>query len=106
MKTLILTTLIASHALLAPGGEANQAARPNIVLLMGDDHGWDETGYNGHPHLHTPVLDNMAANALRLRAIACSYGLKPKENCLKVVDIPSGDESFASDAVLDCRVGL
>ena len=22
---------------------------PNIVLLMGDDHGWDETGYNGHP---------------------------------------------------------
>jgi len=40
--------------------------RPNIVLLMGDDHGWDETGYNGHPHLHTPVLDEMAASGLRL----------------------------------------
>ena len=25
------------------------AALPNIVLLMGDDHGWEETGYNGHP---------------------------------------------------------
>ena len=24
---------------------------PNIILLMGDDHGWDETAYNGHPHL-------------------------------------------------------
>jgi arylsulfatase A-like enzyme len=33
---------------------------------MGDDHGWDETGYNGHPHLHTPVLDEMAASGLRL----------------------------------------
>ena len=39
---------------------------PNIILLMGDDHGWDETGYNGHPHLATPVLDEMAANGLRL----------------------------------------
>jgi arylsulfatase A-like enzyme len=40
--------------------------RPNIILLMGDDHGWDETGYNDHPHLKTPVLDEMAASGLRL----------------------------------------
>jgi arylsulfatase A-like enzyme len=33
---------------------------------MGDDHGWDETGYNGHPHLRTPILDEMAANGLVL----------------------------------------
>jgi arylsulfatase A-like enzyme len=38
---------------------------PNILLLMGDDHGWEETGYNGHPYLKTPVLDEMAATALR-----------------------------------------
>lgn len=38
---------------------------PNIVLLMGDDHGWDETGYNGHPHVQTPILDEMAAQGLR-----------------------------------------
>ena len=38
---------------------------PNIVLLMGDDHGWEETGYNGHPHVKTPVLDEMAATGLR-----------------------------------------
>ena len=41
-------------------------ARPNIILLMGDDHGWDETAYNGHPHLRTPVLDEMAATGLRM----------------------------------------
>lgn len=39
---------------------------PNIILCMGDDHAWDETGYNGHPHLRTPVLDEMAATGLRL----------------------------------------
>ena len=38
---------------------------PNIVLLMGDDHGWDEVGYNGHPVVKTPVLDEMAASGLR-----------------------------------------
>lgn len=39
---------------------------PNIILCMGDDHGWDETGYNGHPYLLTPVLDEMARSGLRL----------------------------------------
>lgn len=39
---------------------------PNIILCMGDDHGWEETGYNGHPHLMTPVLDEMATVGLRL----------------------------------------
>jgi len=41
------------------------AARPNIVLVMADDQGWGETGYNGHPDLKTPVLDEMAAEGLR-----------------------------------------
>jgi len=44
--------------------ENNQRELPNIVLLMGDDHGWDETGYNGHPFVKTPVLDDMAASGL------------------------------------------
>ena len=45
----------------------SQAAdRPNVILLMGDDHGWEETGYNGHAYLKTPVLDTMAASGLRL----------------------------------------
>jgi arylsulfatase A-like enzyme len=44
---------------------ASQAAPPNIILMMGDDHGWEETGYNGHPHVKTPVLDEMAATGLK-----------------------------------------
>lgn len=44
---------------------AAAAERPNIILCMGDDHGWEETGYNGHPHLKTPILDEMASQGLR-----------------------------------------
>lgn len=48
-----------------PEPEAAQDERPNVILLMGDDHAWDEVAYNGHPHLKTPVLDEMAAQGLR-----------------------------------------
>ena len=60
---LMLACLALLPAVLAP---ARAADRPNIVLLMGDDHGWEETGYNGHAYLQTPVLDTMAAEGLRL----------------------------------------
>ncbi len=52
--------------LTATGAPASAEQRPNIILCMGDDHGWDETAYNGHPYLRTPVLDEMAATGLRL----------------------------------------
>ena len=40
--------------------------KPNIILLMGDDHGWEEVGYNDHPYVKTPNLDKMASAGLRL----------------------------------------
>jgi arylsulfatase A-like enzyme len=42
------------------------AAPTHFILMMGDDHGWEETGYHGHPHVKTPVLDEMAASGLRM----------------------------------------
>ncbi|MEC8636849.1 MAG: sulfatase-like hydrolase/transferase [Bacteroidota bacterium] len=35
---------------------------PNIILIMADDQGWGDVGYNGHPHLKTPHLDAMVPN--------------------------------------------
>jgi arylsulfatase A-like enzyme len=60
---LILVVLVSLFVLLT---SAHAAEHPNIILLMGDDHGWEETGYNGHAYLRTPVLDEMAATGLRL----------------------------------------
>ncbi len=45
--------------------EPGSRTRPNVILCMADDQGWGEMGYNGHPHLKTPVFDEMAANGLR-----------------------------------------
>ncbi len=40
--------------------------RPNIVLFMSDDQRWSQVGYQGHPIIKTPVIDDMAASGLRL----------------------------------------
>lgn len=37
---------------------------PNIILCMTDDQGWGDTGYNGHPVLRTPNLDQMAEDGI------------------------------------------
>lgn len=39
--------------------------KPNIVLVMGDDQGWGDMAYNGHPTLKTPNFDEMAQMGLR-----------------------------------------
>lgn len=40
--------------------------RPNVVLVMTDDQGWGDVGYNGLEAIPTPNLDAMAAAGLRL----------------------------------------
>ncbi|WP_299664866.1 sulfatase-like hydrolase/transferase [uncultured Polaribacter sp.] len=48
------------------GQTATKKNNPNIVLIMSDDQGWGETGYNGHPVLKTPILDEMARTGLNM----------------------------------------
>lgn len=62
----VLTLLTFASAILPEQAHQTQSpALPNVVLLMGDDHGWDEVGYNGHPFVKTPALDEMAACGMR-----------------------------------------
>ena len=59
---------LSTAAILTPGCNPQyvQASRDipqkktNVILCMTDDQGWGDTGYNGHPVLKTPHLDEMA----------------------------------------------
>lgn len=44
---------------------ANEQDAPNVILIMSDDQGWGDVGFNGHPDLKTPNLDAMAASGIR-----------------------------------------
>ncbi|TWU46073.1 Choline-sulfatase [Rubripirellula tenax] len=41
------------------------AAAPNVILLMSDDQGWGDIGFNGNEDIITPNLDAMAADGVR-----------------------------------------
>ncbi len=61
MNRLFILLFIALAALARPLADE----RPNFILCMADDQGWGDTGYNGHPLLKTPVMDEMARTGLR-----------------------------------------
>ena len=58
----LLSTITATLSLLlsVSCSTNNKIERPNIILVMADDQGWGDTGYNGHPFVQTPTLDAMA----------------------------------------------
>ena len=45
--------------------EAADANRPNIVLIMADDMGFECVGANGSEHYRTPELDRLATGGMR-----------------------------------------
>ena len=60
-----MTRALAALLALATLSDGVDAQRPNVVLVMADDLGWGDLGVQGHPHLHTPHLDQMAADGAR-----------------------------------------
>lgn len=38
--------------------------RPNVVLIVGDDQGWTDFGFMGHPVIRTPHIDRLASESL------------------------------------------
>ena len=41
------------------------ATRPNVIIIVADDMGWGDTGYNGNKVQKTPALDQMAQQGIR-----------------------------------------
>ena len=57
---LILSFLVVPLAFL-PAGE-----RPNVLVILTDDQGWGDIGYNNPGKVYTPNLDKLAAGGAKL----------------------------------------
>jgi N-acetylglucosamine-6-sulfatase len=71
VKALLATALTATAAILfARSPEAcadpprSGSRRPNIILILTDDHSYDAAGFMGHPFLETPNLDRMSRDGV------------------------------------------
>jgi N-sulfoglucosamine sulfohydrolase len=83
--TMYASPLIAAAALSAlammagPGALAAQApapprGRPNVIVFVGDDLGWRDTGVYGNHAIRTPNIDRLAQSGLR---VEYAFGTSP-----------------------------
>lgn len=47
--------------------------RPNVLLIMADQHRWDCTGFNGNRQIQTPHLDALAAEGVNYPNTVCPF---------------------------------
>src|SRR5262245_17343064 len=64
MRTLL--TLVAAIACATQMAWAQDANRPNVVLIITDDVGYGDIGSYGAPDVKTPNIDGLAKNGTRL----------------------------------------
>ena len=57
--------LFAAFALVVVFYSPLLASEPNVILIMSDDQGWGDVGFNGNEKLKTPCLDEMAASGVK-----------------------------------------
>ena len=59
------------------------AEKPNIVLILADDLGWQEPAYAGSDFCETPHLDRLAADGMVFRhAYASAGNCQPSRACM------------------------
>lgn len=66
MKPIAKTVLLLAMVACGPCLFADDSKLPNVVLVMADDLGWGDVGFNGNEIIHTPHLDEMAKAGLQL----------------------------------------
>ena len=64
-QLLISLIWILGTVVIPPLARAEPAERPNFVLLIADDLGWDDCGPYGHTTVKTPNLDALARQGMR-----------------------------------------
>lgn len=56
---LLLSSFYTFHA-----GMAQDVSTPNIILIMADDLGWGDVGFNGNTRIQTPCLDKLSSEGV------------------------------------------
>ena len=70
LPTLLLLAFVFVSSALA------QTAPPNIVVILADDLGYGDVGFNGCPDIPTPNIDSIAANGA-----LCTNGYATHDHC-------------------------
>lgn len=71
MKKIVITAIVTELSILAvpvygyTQNLPNKSDHPNIILVMADDLGWGDVGFNGNKEIKTPNLDKMSRDGIQ-----------------------------------------
>ncbi len=81
--TWIGALLLAGLYLTDRPGFADEPKRPNVVLIIADDLGWDDCGAFGNSKVKTPSIDRLAREGMRFdRAFVTASSCSPSRSSL------------------------
>ena len=93
MRIFALTVL----SLLACGGSAVAADKPNVILILTDDQGYGDFACHGNPILRTPQLDRLHAESIRFTDFHVAPMCSPTRG-----EIMTGVDAFRNGATAVC----
>ncbi|MEO6637448.1 MAG: sulfatase-like hydrolase/transferase, partial [Ginsengibacter sp.] len=76
LLVIILCGFTNSSLKLEAAAPREKSSPPNIVLIISDDQAWNDYSFMGHPQIHTPNIDRLAAQSLTF-----SRGYVPSSLC-------------------------
>ncbi len=76
------TGAAALSRLVRPSMAAPGAPRPNIVVFLSDDMGWDQVGFTGGKEVPTPNIDAIAREGVRMTQFYVQPVCTPSRSCI------------------------
>lgn len=80
-RTLIIAVLLAA-VLSSPNGADASGQKPNILLIISDDQGYGDFGFNGNQLVQTPNLDRLAGQSAIYRNFVVAAACSPTRSAL------------------------
>jgi len=106
---LLKPTCMAAVAMCFADGLVNAEGtqvKPNIILLISDDHGWLDSGAYGDPYVKTPNIDRVAEEGMRFtQAFAASPLCSPSRCVIQTGLMPhrNGGHKFGTPIRTDLK---
>ena len=86
--------------------DANEAERPNIVLIMADDLGWQELGCMGQKKIKTPHVDRLAEQGMRFTQFYAGCAVCAPSRCSLLTGKHGGHAAIRDNCKIKDKDGV